>query len=141
MAQGPTIESVMTPYPYSIDIDAHAGTANTMMAQLKIHHLPVTEGEKLVGVVSGWALKQAAALGLDTSVGGAAKVREVCSKKIHVAAPDELLADVLSHMAEQHVETVLVARHGKLIGIFTFTDACRRYAELLRSPEPHGGKK
>jgi acetoin utilization protein AcuB len=131
MAQRPTIESVMTPYPYSIDIDAHASAAHTMMAQLKIHHLPVKEGEQLVGVVSEWGLRRAAERGWDTATGGAAKVRDVCSREIHIVGPDAPLAGVLRHMAGKHIETVLVARNGKLAGIFTFTDACRRYAERL----------
>ena len=36
------------------------------------------------------------------------------------------------------VGAALVARRGKLVGIFTFTDACRLFAEWLRGrfPDP-----
>src|SRR3990172_5934859 len=110
MAQQPTIESAMTPFPYSVEADAHASSARTMMTQLNIRHLPVREGETLVGV------------------------RAVCSKEALAVAPEEPLANVLTLMVEKHVETVLVVRNGKLAGIFTVTDACKRYADLLRKP-------
>ena len=134
MAQQPTIESAMTPFPYSVEADAHASSARTIMTQLNIRHLPVREGETLVGVLSDWGLRRAAELGLDVSSGGEARVRDVCSKEVLAVAPEEPLANVLTLMAEKHVETVLVVRNGKLAGIFTVTDACKRYADLLRKP-------
>lgn len=133
MAVQPKIESVMTPYPYAIEIDDHATSARSMMAQFKIHHLPVTEGGKLVGVVSEWGIRRAGELGKDLSVGGTTLVRDVYTTDVLRAAPDDSLATVLEQMAAMHVQTVLVVRDESLLGIFTFTDACRCYAELLRS--------
>ena len=42
------------------------------------------------------------------------------------------LDEILRKMADGHVHTVLVTRHGKLAGIFTVTDACRHFAGFLR---------
>ncbi len=93
MSARATIETVMTPYPYSIDIDAHATSARSLMAQFKIHHLPVTEEDKPVGVVSEWGIRRAEEKGLDLSVGGAARVRDICSRNILIVAPDDILTD------------------------------------------------
>jgi len=131
MATHPTIESVMTPYPYSIEADAHAGAARSMLEQFRIRHLPVHEGDRLVGVVSERDLKRAAEMGWDVTLGGSARVGDICTKDVYIVRPEEPLVDVLQHMATQHVDSVLIARHGKLAGIFTFTDACRHCAELL----------
>lgn len=131
MTATPTIESVMTPYPYTIEIDAHVGGAKSVLAQFGIHHLPVTEAGKLVGVVTAWGLKRAAEQGVDVTVGSATRVRDVLGREILTVAPDASLPDVLIRMADQHAEATLIMRDAKLLGIFTMTDACRHYAQLL----------
>jgi CBS domain-containing protein len=42
-------------------------------------------------------------------------------------------------MAERHLGSALVTRGGKLVGIFTTTDACRALARLLREQHPYDG--
>ena len=136
MAALPAIESVMTPYPYTIEIGSHATSAKSMLVQFGIHHLPVTDGERLVGVVTDWGIKRAMAQGWDISVGGGTLVRDIYSQEVLVATPDTPLPEVLQRMAEEHAEAALIARDGKLIGIFTMTDACRHYAQLLLDQQP-----
>jgi acetoin utilization protein AcuB len=128
-----TIESVMTPYPYTIDIDAHVGSAKSVLAQFGIHHLPVTEDGQLAGVVTASGLKRAADQGLNVAVGSAARVRDFVSREILIVAPDTPLPEVVMRMADQHAEAVFVVRDAALLGIFTLSDACRRYAQLLTS--------
>ena len=43
-------------------------------------------------------------------------------------------------MAEQRMGSALVVRRGKLVGVFTVTDACRLLAAWLRErfPDPAG---
>jgi hypothetical protein len=36
-------------------------------------------------------------------------------------------------MAGEHIGSALITRHGRLVGIFTATDACRIFCEHLRS--------
>jgi acetoin utilization protein AcuB len=133
MAQAGTIEAVMTTYPYSIDAEAHAGTALTLLNQLRIHHLPVRAGDRVVGVITDTDLKRAQLLGQDLSANSNVRVTDVCSHDVYVVEPHTPLTEVLTNMAEQHRDVVLVTRNGQLIGIFTFSDACRRYAELLNT--------
>jgi CBS domain-containing protein len=134
MATQTTIESVMTPYPYSIEMDAQAATARTMMEQLRIQHLPVRDGERYVGVIAQRVLHMAEHCGYDFSVSSNVRVRDVYTTEVHTVTVGEPLRDVLLVMADRHVDVTLVLRAGHLAGIFTVTDACRRYAQLLGGP-------
>jgi acetoin utilization protein AcuB len=131
MAQPGTIEAVMTPFPYSVEARDHVGTAWTLLHQLRIHHLPVREGERVVGIISVRDLKRAQALGRDITPSSDLRVADLCSHDIYQVAPDTPLVDVLLRMADEHRDVALVVRQEHLIGVFTFSDACRRYAELL----------
>lgn len=133
MAQPGTIESVMTPFPYSIEADAHAGTALSMLNQMHIHHLPVREGEHVIGIVSDRDLMRAKLLGQDLSPTSNLRVADICARNVYIAEPDTPIVSVLRRMADENRDVVLVTRAGQLIGIFTFIDACRRYADLLRA--------
>jgi len=68
------------------------------------------------------------------------RVREACVLHAYVVDHDESLDRVLAHMAEQRLGSALVTRRGKLVGVFTVTDACRHLAAWLRArfPDPHG---
>lgn len=130
-----TIESAMTPFPYSIEAGAPASSAKTMMRQFGIRHLPVREGERLLGVVCARDLECAERFGgISLDPGTALTVRDLCLPgRFSVVPASEPLETVLRHMAEQHLEVVLVLRDGRLAGIFTVTDACRQYAHCLQS--------
>jgi acetoin utilization protein AcuB len=132
MAQPGTIEAAMSPFPYSIEADAHVGTAWTLLHQLRFHHLPVRDGERIVGVISVRDLKHAQTLGRDISPASELRVAELCVHDVAIVEPDTPLVDVLLRMANEHRDVVLVARQGHLIGVFTFSDACRGYAEMLQ---------
>lgn len=133
MPKPATIGSAMTAFPYFIELDAHAAAAMTMMQQFKVHHLPVRDGEKIAGVISEQDLRRAQALGHDISSGSDTRVADICSRDVHFVHPDEPLDAVLVHMAEAHIDAVCIIRDGKLAGIYTFTDACRQFAGLLRA--------
>ena len=48
--RSPQILAFMTPFPYSIDIEAPLGEAHAFLRERQIRHLPVTRGGKLVGI-------------------------------------------------------------------------------------------
>lgn len=129
----PTIGSAMTAFPYFIELDAHAAAARTMLQQFKIHHLPVRDGDKIVGVLTEQDLKRAEALGRDLSNDGDTRVADICSREVHFVDPDEPLHAVLMHMAQARIDVVCIVKNGKLAGIYTVTDACRQFAESLRA--------
>ena len=131
MLPSTTIDAVMTPYPYSIEIDAHLSTAKTMLGQFRVHHLPVRDGDKWVGVVTTQRLDIAEALGVDMSVSSNVRIRDLCRHKAYIVGPGEPLANVLRRMAAESHDSALVVKDGKLLGIFTATDALKHYADVL----------
>jgi acetoin utilization protein AcuB len=127
----PTIESVMTPLVYAVDIDEAVEIAEDLMLEHGIRHLAVTDSNDLVGILSDRDIAvtpKAAELNLRSKL----TVREICSLDIYSAEVDEGLDKILLTMSERHLGATLVTRSGKMAGIFTTTDACRCYAETLR---------
>ena len=132
----PLVASVMTPFPYSIDVDDSLRRARALMVEHQIRHLPVLRGRALVGVLSDRDLKRA----LDPRLGLPPEdelfVRDVYVPDPYVVDPHTALDVVLDHMAGHHVGSALVTSHGRLAGIFTATDACRLYCDHLRKLFP-----
>jgi CBS domain-containing protein len=126
----PTIKVVMTTSPYSIDIDAPLADAWSMMLEHNIRHLPVTENEALVGIITERDLRLVLRPG-STQTDGA--VRIACTLDAYAVADDTPLDVVALEMAERQIGSVLVVRHEKLVGILTTSDVCRILARLLES--------
>ena len=55
----------------------------------------------------------------------------VALKDPYRVAPDTPAAQVLRHMADNHIGSALIVDDGLLVGIFTSTDACRVLADYL----------
>ncbi len=47
-----TIGNIMTPNPITFDSSTDISAAIAVMSEKRIRHLPVTEGEKIIGVIS-----------------------------------------------------------------------------------------
>jgi len=134
----PQVKSVMTPFPYSIDLEASLDEAREMMDTHNIRHLPVTDHDHtLMGVLTDRDIRQF--LG-PANAGEQRRVRDVYIGHPYTVDLNEALDNVLMHMAENHIGSALVTRHGKLAGLFTVTDACRHFALFLRERfRPLGG--
>ncbi len=131
----PLIKAVMTPFPYSIELDSALADARQMMAEHRIRHLPVTQGRRLVGVVSERDVQRA----LDSAPGGDARVRDAYRSDVYAVQLGERLDAVLLRMAARHLGSAVVLKGDRIAGIFTTTDACRCFAEFLRAQLPGGG--
>jgi len=133
----PRIGSVMTPFPYSLGPEDSLDTARRLMAEHRIRHLPVRVEDKPAGVITEQDMRRAAAgRGPDADV----RVGDLALSEafeVDISAPLDL---VLSEMAGRLLDSALVLKGGRLVGIFTATDACRAFAEFLRheAPSPDG---
>ena len=125
----------MTPFPYSIEVDQSVNAARDLMWEHEIRHLPVTEDGELIGVVSerDIGLVLASRAGDDPTH---ISVRETFSAHPYTVDLHTPLAEVLSRMAEEQIGSTLVTRNGKLVGIFTATDACAAFARHLHELFP-----
>ena len=132
MEKIPPVESVMTPFVLSVEIDEPVRFAEDIMTDHEVRHLAVTDSEMLVGVVSDRDIAFLSNQG-DADLRDRLRVRDVCSLDVYSVERDEPLDRVLSEMADRHIGSVIVTEGGKAAGVFTATDACRHFAEFLRS--------
>ena len=127
----PLLKTVMTPFPWWIDIDEPLLAAREMMRKHKVRHLPVKEHGKLVSVVTDRDLKFA----LDPELGlpprASLRVRDVCVYTAYIVDIEIRLEAVLEVLAERKIGSALVTRDGNLVGIFTAMDACRVLAQMI----------
>jgi acetoin utilization protein AcuB len=134
----PSVGSVMTPFPHVVQVDDSLLLARTQMVEHGVRHLPVKDGGRLVGVLTDRDLKRA----LDPELGLPPKeelfVRDVLVTEAYVVESTAPLDEVLEHLVEQHIGSALVTKNGRLVGIFTATDACRILCRHLRSLFPSG---
>lgn len=138
MKRIPKIVGMMTPFPYSIAIDAALSEAHRMMQDHEIRHLPVTDEGLLAGVLSERDVLVAEAGAADPQ---SLQVRDVYQARPYVVETTEQLDNVVMEMAERDLGAALVVKEGKLAGIITNSDVCRLLAELLRTwfPPPGNG--
>jgi CBS domain-containing protein len=132
MEKIPLIESVMTSSVLSVEIDAPVRVAEDIMTDHEVRHLPVTDSGMLVGVLSDRDIAFMANAGA-TDLLDSLRVRDVCSLDVYSVECDEPLDRVLSEMADRHIGSAIVTDGGRIAGVFTATDACRCFADFLRS--------
>ena len=103
MKRAPALKNVMTPFPYSVDVEAPVDEALRFMREHRIRHLPVIDGGKLAGLVSDRDIKLM--LGPDFAYPSARelKVRDVFVPDSYIVELATPLVDVLAHMAEHRL--------------------------------------
>ena len=132
----PAIGAVMTPFPYVVQVSESVLTARALMVEHAVRHLPVKNGNALVGVLTDRDLKRA----LDPSLGLPPKeelfVRDLFVADAYVVDASEPLDRVLDHLSSEHIGSALVTKSGRLVAIFTLTDAARVFGAHLRALFP-----
>lgn len=128
----------MTPFPYSIALDATLKEAEELMEEHNIRHLPVTRGHDVVGIVTQRDIVAAQARG-QTASGDTQAVSDVYVPEVYVVDLSEPLRNVLIEMADRHIGSAIVTRHGKLAGVFTSVDVCRSFADFIEDVFPDPG--
>jgi acetoin utilization protein AcuB len=115
-----TVRSVMTPSPHCVAVDDSLLYARALMHQYDVRHLPVTDGARLVGILTDRDIRRA----FDPDLGLPPKdelfVRDVFVPEAYVVEADAPLDRVLERMAADHLGSAL--------------DACRAFCDFLRAP-------
>jgi acetoin utilization protein AcuB len=127
------IGAVMTAAPRTIPEDSALDQARGVMRRNRIHHLPVTSGNQLTGMLTDRDLNLVAYLANDLLPESEITAGDACVPEPFTTAPDARLSDVLEGMAARRVGSALVVDQGRLVGIFTSHDACSLLARHLRS--------
>ena len=139
MKKMPLLTTVMTPFPHSVDLDASFDEASELMGHHNVRHLPVTQGDAVVGVITDRDMTSAINLRSSSADMGSLSVRDLYVSDPYVVSVDEPLDNVLLTMAERHIGSAIVTKADKLVGMFTAVDACRSFGELLREQFPRSG--
>jgi len=139
MPKLPTLVAVMTPFPHAVHAEDDVATARAMMEQHGIHHLPVLRDGRLAGIISARDIALTGDVLDRDRLGIGMPVWAICTREPYVVEIDTRLDAVAEEMANRHIGSALVVKHGKLAGIVTTTDLCRALAEVLREQLPGGG--
>lgn len=128
------VRDIMTVRPVIADLHTPLSEVARRMADFKCGEVPITEGSRLVGVVTDRDIAcRAVALGKDPATTTAA---EIMTKTPATVAPDEPLNDAIRLMEDLQVRRLpVVDEDGAVVGIISITDislyAPRRKAGML----------
>ncbi|MGE3975513.1 MAG: CBS domain-containing protein [Bdellovibrionales bacterium] len=131
----PSVQKYMTYIPKSIGFDQSIEQAVSVMRELRVRHLPVLKGGKLVGVLSDRDINLV--LGFKDVDPKNMKVEEAYTPNPYFTKPSAPLNEVVAEMAEHKYGCALVVDNNTLVGIFTEVDAFRALSELLETRLKH----
>jgi CBS domain-containing protein len=119
----------MTRSPRTVPPATALSDARDLMAREQIRHLPVVDGNRLVGVVSARDVLVVEDLRVfasyDTTV-------EAAMAADPISLPsDTPIGHVVKTMAREDIGCVLLVDDGKLVGIFTDVDAVKLLARVF----------
>lgn len=127
----PPIRKFMTPAPHTIGSDQTMQHAHEVMRKFRIRHLPVLEGDRLVGVLSDGDLNLVETLrDVDPRE---VTVAEAMSTDPYTVSPDAPTDAVVTEMARHKYGSVVVMDNRHVVGVFTTNDVCQAFAEMLRT--------
>jgi len=131
----PTVRKFMTTSPFTVGPAAFLTEAHSLMREKHIRHLPVCEGSHVVGILSDGDLYRAEAMnGVDASK---VAIKDVMIAKPYTVSPDAPIDEVVQEMAGKKFGSAVVIDNGKVVGMFTATDALAAFAELLQTRLKH----
>jgi acetoin utilization protein AcuB len=136
-----TVEKWQMPDPVSIVPETRASEALALMAERGIRHLPVLDAQRrVVGVLSQNDLRAALPLARELDPAseplrarvGELRAGELMSHLPETIGIDEPLERAARRLAERHLGCLpVVDSRGRLLGIFTETDALRALVALI----------
>ncbi|HRK08018.1 MAG TPA: CBS domain-containing protein [Pseudobdellovibrionaceae bacterium] len=131
----PTVQKYMTVLPHTIGADQSLSKAEKMMSELRVRHLPVLDGGKLVGILTDRDVRLVESFrDVDPEK---VSVQEAYTPDPFVTSPNTPLNQVCSEMAAHKFGCALVVDNHKLVGIFTWVDALKAMDHLMETRLKH----
>lgn len=126
------VQTHMTKDVVTLTPDNTLADVRDIMLSKHIHHIPILEGKKLVGMVTSWDLFK---LGKSADEYAAMKVSEVMTRRVATLDPDQHLGAVAEVLTRHLFHAVpIVNDEHELLGIVTSTDIIR-YEHTKEYPE------
>ena len=125
----------MAERPESVAPTTTVDKARRLMREHRIRHLPVTDGDRLVGIVSDRDVRralgrQAATTGAAESISRRRPVSEVMTADPETVDSSALLDEAARRMIRGKIGALPVTEAGKLVGIITETDILNALAGI-----------
>lgn len=128
-----TVENYMTRVLVVVGREETIAEATRRMRLHEVRHLPVVEGGKVVGIITQRDIHLIQSL--CAAEPHETLVEEAMVHDVYTIEAEDDLRRVAAHMAEHRLGSAVVAHNGKLLGIFTATDALRALAAVLTEME------
>ncbi len=126
------IEQVMTPDPATISPQSSAAEARRLLDSNVIHHLPVVEGQRLVGIVSSSDLLKLYLLDDKLAIFEQATVDQIMETNLIVLDRRATLLEAVEKLSMGSFHALpIVDKKRRLVGIVTSSDLI---GELLTEP-------
>ncbi len=117
------VPAIMTTDVITLGPDNTLGEARAILLNKRIHHLPIVEGKKLVGMVTSWDLFK---LGKSAEEYADIKIRQVMTTRLATLDPGQHIGAVAEALIEHLFHAVPIVNDSReLLGIVTTTDVLR----------------
>ncbi len=114
------VTAIMTKEVITLTPDNYLEEARNLMIAKHIHHMPIVQNNKLVGMLTSWDFFK---LGKATNELGSIKISEVMTTKIAALDPDQHIGAVAELLMEHLFHAVPIVNDDReLLGIVTSTD-------------------
>ncbi len=127
----PTVAALMRPFPYFARPDEPVAKLFALMKQHNIRHVPIKQGERVVGIVSERDLRWMGMPALVLPDPEEIPIHHVQVNNPYTVEITTPLNIVLQEMSERKIGAAVVVKSGELAGIVTVTDICSALAEVL----------
>lgn len=129
-----TVDEFTTPEPVTATEEMTIDDLRRLMEAHGIRHLPVVRGERVVGVISDRDVRLVA--GLTSDEKRLVRASDIMATEPLVVSATMRLDEVAYAMSERKVGSAIVTEpDGKLLGIFTATDALNALIEIVRGED------
>lgn len=136
MKREKNIREIMTTDVVTLMLDDTLRLADDLMNLANLHHFPVVEGGRVVGIVSRLDLILASLTSVTQrgvrsprEVLGTIAVKDVMKEVPATISPDMTVREAARLMVEKRIDCLVVVEGGSLVGIATRTDLL---AEMVR---------
>lgn len=121
------VEEIMSERPYTVEANQSVREAMNQLMSQDIRHLPVLDGEVLVGMLSDRDVRGIAAETLtgDPADQLSAPVSEVMTSDPITVSPESEVVEAIDLMLEHKVGALPVVAEDKLVGILSYVDLLR----------------
>ena len=128
------VRDIMVKEVATLDVNDELSLANDIMRLGRIRHLPVVEGQRLVGIVSERDLFRSS---LAQALGYASEATRDLMKTLHIkdvmvpvvvtVSPETSLCEAVAVMVEKKIGCLPVVENDSLVGLITETDIMVQY--------------